>query len=137
MKKTYWIVAAALVLAGCAAGGSRSMPLAEQLVSEEGGRDLETLERGRALTVTECNMCHRQYWPSEYSPRQWARVAKTMGGKANLGRKDRLAVERGSVGFFARAGDCRASRPQRSAHRAHDQAIARPSLGGLPVALDC
>ena len=94
MNRTHWIATAALaVLAGCAAG-SRSLPPAERLVTEEPGRDLETLARGRALTVTECSACHRQYWPSEYTPQQWAKLARTMGGKADLGRTDRQALER-------------------------------------------
>ena len=75
------VVAAALLVAGCAMS-TRTMPPATELGGDPGS--LESLERGRMLIVTECSECHRIYWPQEYSSRIWPEVLDDMGKRASL-----------------------------------------------------
>lgn len=72
----------AVVLFGCASMGR--MPVADEVVTQGEGADLDTLRKGRALVVNECVGCHRQYWPREFSAKQWSDIAQNMGRRASL-----------------------------------------------------
>jgi mono/diheme cytochrome c family protein len=80
------LVGGAAGLSGCAAGKA-SIPTADDL-SAVGvlpkGADPEALQRGRAILVTECGVCHRLFLPAEYSPEQWGGIVKRMAARASL-----------------------------------------------------
>ncbi len=75
----------AMGVIGCVA--SDNLPQAKALVTQsQTPLRLDSLQRGRALAVTECAACHRMYWPREYSPRQWVHLGPTMSERALLSR---------------------------------------------------
>ena len=75
------VVAAALLVAGCAMS-TRTMPPATELGGDPGS--LESLERGRMLIVTECTEFHRIYWPQEYPSAAWPDMVEDMGNRSAL-----------------------------------------------------
>ncbi len=42
-----------------------------------------SVQRGRALVVTDCTECHRFFFPWEYPPGVWASMMQDMGRRAN------------------------------------------------------
>lgn len=89
------LAVAGSLVAGCLTTG-RSMPTARQLVDGgivEAQADLDTLHRGRALAMTACIECHRQYFPQEYHPNRWPFLAQEMGEMSNL-RPDQIRALR-------------------------------------------
>ncbi len=54
--------------------------------------DLAVLDRGRALTITACDSCHRVYWPAEHTPEEWAELVGPMAGLASLSTEDAGAL---------------------------------------------
>jgi hypothetical protein len=78
--------AGAAGFSGCAAGTS-SIPTADELFAAGAlakGADREALERGRAILVTECGVCHRLFLPAEYSPERWRGIVRRMAARASL-----------------------------------------------------
>ena len=64
-----------------------SMPTAERLVAlgiVEPDADLDSLNRGRVMAIMDCRECHRQYWPQEFAPKRWPRLAHNMGRLASM-----------------------------------------------------
>jgi hypothetical protein len=85
-----WIVSVAVLVilaaTGCA-GKGKQLPMAEQIVvaaAPSSGINGEALAKGRSLAVTECVSCHRFFWPQEYAPEAWMRIARRMGRLASL-----------------------------------------------------
>lgn len=69
-------------LIGCTA--MRRLPVADAVVPYGENESKDVLELGRVLMVTECTGCHRPYWPSEFSPRQWSDIAQNMANRASF-----------------------------------------------------
>ena len=81
----------AAMLQNCATT-SWSMPTAERLVElgiVEPDADLKSPNRGRVMAIMDCRECHRQYWPQEFTPKRWPRLAHNMGRLASM-RKDQI-----------------------------------------------
>jgi hypothetical protein len=74
-------------LVGCAVTAGHAIPDAESLAAVT-GEDLDTLRRGRASYVRSCAECHRLYFPGEYTPAEWDRIAPEMGDRAGLGGRE-------------------------------------------------
>lgn len=75
-----------LAMQGCASS-SYAMPTGEQLKIlgvVEANADTKSINKGRALAMTKCMGCHRQYWPKRYSSHRWPKLAKDMGRRASL-----------------------------------------------------
>lgn len=91
------LVAAGVVggLSGCATGKA-SLPTADALGAAGAlprGTDMDALQRGRAILVTECANCHRLFLPAEYSPEQWRGIVKRMANRASLGEDQAADLE--------------------------------------------
>ena len=77
---------------GLTAGGRRwsVLPTARALVAADApgasGRYC-SMQRGRALAVTECTTCHRFFFPYEYPSAIWSKLTKNMGRKASLSNR--------------------------------------------------
>ncbi len=46
-----------------------------------------SVQRGRALAITDCASCHRLFFPCEYPPAVWPSIVQAMGRKANLSNR--------------------------------------------------
>jgi len=82
-------------LSGCATGKA-SLPTADALGAAGAlprGTDMDALQRGRAILVTECANCHRLFLPAEYSPEQWRGIVKRMANRASLGEDQAADLE--------------------------------------------
>jgi mono/diheme cytochrome c family protein len=82
-------------LSGCATGKA-SLPTADALGAAGAlprGTDMDALQRGRAILVTECANCHRLFLPAEYSPEQWGGIVKRMANRASLGEDQAADLE--------------------------------------------
>ena len=79
-----------LLLVGCAS----RMPMANTLTegTETTAEETEELGVGRTVAITQCNACHRTFWPDEFSPRQWKPITKKMGNRAFLSRGETSAL---------------------------------------------
>ena len=99
MKREWVLFLGAFVLclsaaaAGCVTSSRWSMPTAQQL-STEWSRpvDLEALDRGRVIAMTECSECHRQYWPGEYETEEWPDILEEMARRASLSGEELESV---------------------------------------------
>jgi len=103
----------AAVFVGCASV-SGSLPTAEELADRAvlpAGAEVSALARGRALAVTKCTGCHRFYWPYEYAPQRWSRIARKMSKLASLSERQTDDLE----AYFLAAS--RAARESASADR--------------------
>ncbi len=85
--------AGSLEVAAAKAGGTSLAP--EELVrhdrfTKDAGPEL--IKRGRFLDRTKCSSCHRYYSSREYSPREWVSLARRMGKKARLRKRDIKAL---------------------------------------------
>ncbi|MDP8242549.1 MAG: hypothetical protein P9L94_00600 [Candidatus Hinthialibacter antarcticus] len=75
------------VFVGCETAQTVWMPTHEQLIAlgdVSQHVEADSLRRGRILAVTECASCHRQFWPNEYSEREWPSILRKMGKRAFL-----------------------------------------------------
>ena len=70
-----------------------AVPTAQQL-SREWPRaiDLDALDRGRVIAMTECSECHRQYWPGEYETEEWPDILEEMAQRASLSGEELESV---------------------------------------------
>lgn len=80
-RRRKWLAGLALLAAGCVTAG-RVAPMPGEISSDPA--EVESLARGRAAWTRECAACHRLYWPGEYAPAEWARIAPVMGERAGL-----------------------------------------------------
>ncbi len=74
---------------GLTAGVCRrsALPTGKQLLAGGSNSVSEhycSVQRGRALVVTDCTACHRLFFPCEYPPGVWASIMQDMGRRANL-----------------------------------------------------
>lgn len=91
MSKRALVISLSFVLmAGCAS----RMPLANTLTegAELEASEVDQLAWGRTVAITQCFSCHRQFWPDEYSPREWRPLAKRMGQRAFLSKSEESAL---------------------------------------------
>ncbi|MEM7261613.1 MAG: hypothetical protein AAF488_06450 [Planctomycetota bacterium] len=79
------LVFAALLVAACSSA-RYSLPTTEEL--RQTGRfsepELESLEEGRIIGVTECADCHRMYWPAEKPSEEWPGIMHAMADRSGL-----------------------------------------------------
>ena len=74
-----------------------ALPTARALVAADAPGAAErycSMQRGRAMAVTECTTCHRFFFPYEYPAAAWPSVMKRMGRLANLSRRQTGDVTR-------------------------------------------
>ena len=109
------VVGAGLGFTGCA-NRPTLMPTDMQLASLgelPQGTCADSLQRGRALAVTQCANCHRFYFPYEYRPSDWPGLVHDMGRRALLTSRQTEDVSRYMVAA-SRATRCE-SEPDASA----------------------
>ena len=88
-----FVICLLAVAAGCASNSRWIMPTAQQLSTERSDLvDVEALGRGRAIAMTACSECHRQYWPVEYRTDEWPGILEVMGERASLSGEDLRSV---------------------------------------------
>lgn len=67
-----------------------ALPTARALVAADAPGAAErycSMQRGRALAVTECTRCHRFFFPCEYPAEIWPSVMRNMGRRSNLSKR--------------------------------------------------
>jgi hypothetical protein len=55
---------------------------------------LVDLQQGRTLYMNNCNSCHGQYSPDDYTPGQWKTIINSMGYKTGLPASDILLISK-------------------------------------------
>ena len=101
------VLVVALQCAACV--GNRYMVLPEDLVTMDAkieNHDVGSLRRGMVISQTECVDCHRIYWPAEFSADRWQGIARKMGRRAGL---DRRQVE--DMRFYLQSASRNLNRP--------------------------
>ncbi len=71
-----------MVAASRATGGGDGSTFLQGALELEA--DPETLERGRALAISNCAECHRLYAPHEHSPSAWIRIVQSKSEYTSL-----------------------------------------------------
>lgn len=93
--KTIVFTVAALLVAGCLAGGGLphpSAPSVEEAALRWPGVTLADLERGRDLYAERCSPCHMTPSPAQYSPARWPQLIDEMAARAQLSPAQRDEV---------------------------------------------
>lgn len=83
------VIFSALLAVACSSA-RYALPTADEL--RRTGRfsdpEIESLEEGRIIAVTECADCHRMYWPAEKGAEDWPGIMHAMAGRAALEESD-------------------------------------------------
>jgi hypothetical protein len=103
------VVAAALAVAACAAP---YQPVTADQVRVASlrfpGSSRETLEKGRALTLSRCSRCHRPFEPGEFRADAWPALVSEMRKGAGLDDHEEALIVR----YLVTASAATAKKPE-------------------------
>ena len=80
-----------LMLVGC--GTQPLPPVPDMAMAEATGVSGVTLQRGRAVYMTDCTRCHEAKMPDDVSKEDWHVVIPGMAWNAGINEADEAAVE--------------------------------------------
>jgi cytochrome c5 len=80
------------VLVGCKTQ-SALPPLPDAAMAKVSGTSVETLQRGRAVYVSDCARCHEAMMPDDISTDDWHVVLPGMAWNSGISAADEEAVE--------------------------------------------
>lgn len=68
-------------------------PLPDATMAEASGTPVKTLQRGRAVYVTDCARCHEAMMPEDVSREDWHVILPGMAWNSGISAADEDAVE--------------------------------------------
>jgi cytochrome c5 len=82
----------AAVMSGCTMQPALP-PVPDMRMAESSGKSVETLQRGRAVYISDCTRCHEAMMPKDISQEDWHVILPGMAWNSGISGADEEAVE--------------------------------------------